>query len=114
MASTRKGGCAKGGQKHQNSVTFKAGRYGETRQTKLASTLPLVGICARCKDKIEWKKKYGKYKPLTAPRKCVECQEKKVKQAYYRLCRDCAKGKRVCAKCGDQEEIVTKYVFLSI
>ena len=108
MASTRRGGGSKGGQKYQNSVAYKAGRYGETRQTKLAAALPLAGICARCKEKIEWKKQYGKYKPLSAPKTCVECQEKRVKQAYYRLCQVCAERKQVCAKCGAQEEIVMK------
>lgn len=104
----RKGENSKRGQKYKNSTTFKPGRYGESRRVQLAAALPVAGVCARCKDKIEWKKKYDKYKPLTVPRKCVVCQQKKVKQAYYRLCQDCAQSREVCAKCGEEGEIVTR------
>lgn len=104
--STRKGDQRKKAQKYKNSAAYKTGRYGESRQSMLAASLPLAGVCARCKEKIEWKKKYGKYKPLTVPGKCVVCEEKKVKQAYYRLCQDCAKSKRVCAKCGEKARVV--------
>ena len=109
--SCRRGDQKKKGQKHQNATAFKPGRYGESRQTKLAAALPLPGLCARCKEKIEWKKKYDKYKPLTAPRKCVACEGKKVKQAYYRLCQDCAGSKQVCAKCGEKADITEKWVW---
>lgn len=27
------------------------------------------GVCPRCRDQIEWKRKYGKYKPLVEPAK---------------------------------------------
>lgn len=27
------------------------------------------GLCQRCKDVVEWKVKYNKYKPITQPRK---------------------------------------------
>lgn len=106
--SQRKGGR---GQKYQNSTAFKPGLYGESRRVKLAAALPVAGVCARCRDKVEWKKKYDKYKPLTVPRKCVVCQQKKVKQAYYRLCQVCAESSGVCAKCGEQGEIVTRWVY---
>lgn len=106
--ATRKGDTSKRGQKYQNSTAYKPGLYGESRRVKLASALPLAGVCARCKEKIEWKKKYDKYKPLTAPKICVICQQKKVKQAYYRLCQDCAKSRRVCAKCGEEEDITDR------
>lgn len=50
-------------------------------------------VCQRCREKIEWKKKYRKYKPLTAPAKCEKCGNRNVKAAYHHLCDDCA---RVC------------------
>lgn len=109
MSTSRKGDTTKRAQKHQNATAYKAGRYGETRQMKLAASVPLAGICARCKEKIEWKKKYDKYKPLTVPKRCIICQEKKVKQAYYRLCQGCAETEGVCAKCGGKTEIVSRY-----
>jgi hypothetical protein len=31
--------------------------------------LPNEGLCPRCHDIIEWKKKYRKYKPLTTPKR---------------------------------------------
>lgn len=110
MTSLRKvkGGSSKRGQKYQNSKAFKPGLYGESRRVKLAAVLPLAGLCARCKEKIEWKKKYDKYKPLTVPRKCVSCQQKKVKQAYYRLCQDCAESRSICAKCGEEGENIAR------
>ena len=106
--TTRKGDGRKGAQKYQNSRAYKPDRYGESRRMKLAAALPLAGICGRCKEKIEWKKKFNKYKPLAAPKKCVVCQEKKIKQAYYRVCQECAESSGVCAKCGEKEEIVER------
>ena len=32
---------------------------------------------------LEWKIKYGKYKPLTVPGKCVDCLQKTVKHSYH-------------------------------
>lgn len=107
--SLRKGDNSKRGQKYHNSRAFKPGLHGESRRVKLAAALPLAGVCARCKEKIEWKRKYDKYKPLTAPKTCVTCHQKKVKQAYYQLCQDCAESRHVCAKCGEEKEIVSRW-----
>ena len=106
--STRRGDRTKKGQKYQNATAYESGRYGVTRQSKIAAGVILGGICARCKEKIEWKMKYDKYKPLTTPKICVACGEKKIKQAYYRLCQVCAETREVCAKCGEKEEIVDR------
>ncbi len=38
------------------------------------------------------------------------CQQKKVRQAYYQVCRECAEESGVCAKCGKQEEIMQQWV----
>ena len=106
--ANRKGGDGKSGQKYQNVTAYRVDLYGESRQTKLAKALPLDGLCSRCKEKLEWKKKYGKYKPLSVPRKCVSCSQKKVNQAYYLLCRECATDKGVCAKCTRSPEETKK------
>lgn len=74
MSTTRKGNCVKKRQRHQNTWTYKPGlhRTGKRRAQDVAS-LPLAGVCGRCREKIEWKIKYDKYKPLSAPRKwCVQ------------------------------------------
>ena len=51
--------------------------------------------------------RYGKYKPLNQPAKCVKCFNKKIKYAYHCLCEDCVKATGNCAKCNKPvEEIV--------
>ncbi|KAI8016832.1 Receptor-like protein kinase FERONIA [Camellia lanceoleosa] len=62
----------------------------------------VTGVCHRCKDQIEWKHKYGKYKPLTEPAKCQRCSKRAVRQAYHNLCTACAKEQHVCAKCSSR------------
>ncbi|XP_029468365.1 uncharacterized protein C9orf85 homolog isoform X3 [Rhinatrema bivittatum] len=64
------------------------------------------GLCQRCKDVLEWRVKFSKYKPLSQPRKCVKCLQKTVKDAYHTVCRPCACKLNLCAKCGKEEEIV--------
>lgn len=97
--------------------------------------MPNEGLCARCHDIIEWKKKYRKYKPLTTHKRwyvslCVlcflwqqfvcltsdhrstMCQQKAVKRAYHTVCDACARKAKVCAKCQNAKEIV-KYIAYS-
>uniref|UniRef100_A0A673W340 Chromosome 9 open reading frame 85 n=1 Tax=Salmo trutta TaxID=8032 RepID=A0A673W340_SALTR len=64
------------------------------------------GLCQRCKEVIEWKVKYNKYKSLTQPRTCVKCSQKTVKDAYHVICKTCALKLELCAKCGKKEDIV--------
>ncbi|CAG8467942.1 599_t:CDS:10 [Ambispora gerdemannii] len=54
---------------------------------------------------IEWRKKFKKYKPLSTPKRCVNCREKAVKEAYHTLCKKCADEKGICAKCLEHAEI---------
>ncbi|XP_072936033.1 uncharacterized protein C9orf85 homolog [Epargyreus clarus] len=86
-------------QKHQNRSSFKNDLHDTSKRTKLINSLQVSGVCARCKEIIEWKIKYKKYKPLSAPAKCVGCDQKAVKHAYHVLCSKCASEKAVCAKC---------------
>lgn len=48
-----------------------------------------VGVCKRCYEKIEWRKKYRKYKPRSQPGKCNLCFQKNVKAAYHTICAKC-------------------------
>uniref|UniRef100_A0A8C9P3E3 Uncharacterized protein n=1 Tax=Spermophilus dauricus TaxID=99837 RepID=A0A8C9P3E3_SPEDA len=64
------------------------------------------GVCQRCKEVLEWRVKYNKYKPLSKPKKCVKCLQKTVKDSYHIMCRPCASELEVCAKCGKKEDIV--------
>uniref|UniRef100_A0A1E1WWN2 Putative hipothetical protein n=1 Tax=Amblyomma aureolatum TaxID=187763 RepID=A0A1E1WWN2_9ACAR len=91
------------GQKHQNATAFKNTLHDTSIHTKRILNTKTDNLCVRCKDIIEWKIKYKKYKPLTVPRKCVKCEGKTVKAAYHIMCSTCAQRLEVCAKCGDSE-----------
>uniref|UniRef100_A0AAG5CW28 Uncharacterized protein n=1 Tax=Anopheles atroparvus TaxID=41427 RepID=A0AAG5CW28_ANOAO len=87
-------------QKHQNTFAFKNDLHDKhTPLIKLMKNLNVSEVCDHCKSIIDWKIKYRKYKPLTQPKACSKCGERKVKRAYHVLCRDCALGSRCCAKC---------------
>ncbi|CAG8833789.1 32179_t:CDS:2, partial [Gigaspora margarita] len=108
MIKVSTSGKKKGAQKHQNSYAFHANK--NSKKTKLINSLPINGVCKRCKDIIEWRKKFKKYKPLKTPKRCVCCDEKTVKEAYHILCNKCSKDKGVCAKCQGSDDIVTSDV----
>lgn len=56
-------------QKHKNIKSFKNDMHDTSHTTKKINSLEFYGLCVRCKDIIEWKVKYKKYKPLTMPKK---------------------------------------------
>ncbi|XP_029998363.1 uncharacterized protein C9orf85 homolog [Sphaeramia orbicularis] len=105
--SSQKGNVSRSrGQKHQNTTAFKNDKYGATVQVKKAKAKIHDGLCQHCKDVLEWKVKYNKYKPLTQPRKCVKCSQKTVKDAYHIICKPCSLQLDICCKCGKKEEII--------
>ncbi|KAI9184505.1 hypothetical protein H9P43_003558 [Blastocladiella emersonii ATCC 22665] len=104
MAGKISTGAKKSGQKYQNTTAFRHNKA--SKKTKVILGLPIHGLCAKCFDVIEWRKKFRKYKPLTAPKKCVTCNQKTVKDAYHVMCTPCATDKGVCAKCLESKEIV--------
>ncbi|XP_036455078.1 uncharacterized protein C9orf85 homolog [Colossoma macropomum] len=106
MSSQKGGGSRSRAQRYQNTTAFKNDKYGATPQVKKANAKVHEGLCQRCKDILEWKVKYNKYKFLTQPRKCVKCLQKTVKDAYHIMCKPCALRLELCAKCGKKEEIV--------
>lgn len=67
--STQKGNTKRARpQKYQNKSTFKNVYHDTSKQTQRVVTTEVTGVCARCKDCIDWKIKYKKYKPLTQPK----------------------------------------------
>lgn len=108
--STKPGqsGNRKRPQKYQNAFAWKAGGHKSATdpKTKLLQSLTVTNCCTHCTGVIEWKIKYGKYKPLTQPGKCINCSAKKVRFAYQVLCQDCVDSTGHCAKCNKKEEIV--------
>ncbi|KAJ1902308.1 hypothetical protein LPJ81_003615 [Coemansia sp. IMI 209127] len=104
MAQKISTGAKKSAQKYKNEFAYKHNKG--SRTTKKILDLPVDGLCKRCTDQVVWRKQFRKYKPLTAPKKCVTCDQKKVKKAYHVLCDDCADAKGVCAKCMESSEVV--------
>jgi hypothetical protein len=56
-------------QKHKNVSVFKNDLYDTSHITKKINDLQHHGICPRCKEIIDWKVKYKKYKLLTTMKK---------------------------------------------
>jgi hypothetical protein len=104
--SSERGNVKKGPQKHQNKFAFRHNKH--SRKTEFILSLPNEGLCSRCTEQIEWKKKFRKYKPLTAPRRCENCNQKTVNRAYHHICENCAMKLEVCAKCRQKKGIINK------
>ncbi|EDX02591.1 uncharacterized protein C9orf85 homolog [Drosophila yakuba] len=86
-------------QKHKNRHVFKNDLHDKTPQQLRLNAMHVSTVCQRCKEQIEWKIKYKKYKPLTQAKICAHCKERSVKKAYHVVCRDCAIKANACAKC---------------
>nr|XP_045229062.1 uncharacterized protein C9orf85 homolog isoform X2 [Macaca fascicularis] len=68
--SSQKGNVARSRpQKHQNTFSFKNDKFDKSVQTKKINAKLHDGVCQRCKEVLEWRVKYSKYKPLTKPKK---------------------------------------------
>ncbi|XP_058080159.1 uncharacterized protein LOC131228496 [Magnolia sinica] len=98
MSSNRRGPP-----KHQNQYAWKPNAGHKINETEVGGRLrpysQITGVCARCKDQIDWKRRYGKYKSLVEPAKCQRCGKRAVRQAYHSICSACSKALGVCAKC---------------
>lgn len=92
-------------QKHQNTKAWEFDKNKSDPTTKLLQNFQVSNCCKRCTETIEWKIKYGKYKPLSKPGTCTKCKEKRVKFAYHILCNDCVENSGKCAKCGLIEQL---------
>ncbi|EDW82440.1 uncharacterized protein Dwil_GK25128 [Drosophila willistoni] len=98
--STQRGNASRTrAQKHKNRFVFKNDLHDKTPQQIRLNQMHVSTVCQRCKEVIEWKIKYKKYKPLTQAKTCTKCQQRTVKKAYHVICRDCAIKARACAKC---------------
>lgn len=101
---------AKGRPKHQNKTAWKANAGVKKKEKELGGKLhpypEISGVCPRCKAKIEWRRKYGKYKALVEPTKCNQCSKRAVRQAYHALCSACARERNICAKCCQPSETI--------
>ncbi|CAF3395627.1 unnamed protein product [Rotaria sp. Silwood1] len=91
-------------QKYQNATTFKNNLYDTSKLTKEINSIEHKGLCEHCKQILEWKIHFRKYKPLTQPKKCVRCQQKNVIRAYYIICDNCGTNDNLCCKCGQSQD----------
>lgn len=71
--STQRGNTQKKAQKHKNKFAFKADLHDTTNKMKLIKSITPAGICQRCKDILDWKMKYRKYKPLSQAKTWYNC-----------------------------------------
>ncbi|XP_020092104.1 uncharacterized protein LOC109712761 isoform X2 [Ananas comosus] len=99
MSSERR----QGPPKHQNRYAWKPNAGHKINETELGGRFrpysEITGVCPRCRDQIDWKRRYGKYKPLVEPAKCQKCGKRAVRQAYHNICAGCSKEHGLCAKC---------------
>ncbi|XP_077004542.1 uncharacterized protein C9orf85 homolog isoform X4 [Tamandua tetradactyla] len=108
--SSQKGNVARSRpQRHQNTFSFKNDKFDKSVQTKKINAKLHEGVCQHCKEVLEWRVKYSKYKALSKPKKCVKCLQKTVKDSYHIICRPCACELEVCAKCGRKKDIVIPF-----
>lgn len=96
----------KGPPKHQNKSAWKNVYHDTSKKSKQIAATEVSGVCTRCRDVIDWKIKYKKYKVLTQPKTCVACKQKTVKNSYHVYCLPCAGKADKCAKCGENKEVV--------
>jgi len=98
--SSQKGNASRNRpQKHQNRFAFKNNLHDTNIRTKRLNTIQIHHVCPRCKDILEWKIKYKKYKMLKAAKNCNKCHNKTVKEAYHTVCQPCSGELAICPKC---------------
>jgi hypothetical protein len=56
-------------QKYQNAGTFKNNLHDTSKTRKDINAIEHKGICEHCKEVLEWRVHYRKYKPLSQPKK---------------------------------------------
>ncbi|CAN0128632.1 unnamed protein product, partial [Laminaria digitata] len=97
--STRKGAGTTRTRKpaHQNTFAYRHNPKSQKTAKILGSAN--TGLCASCHDKVEWRKKYRKYRPLRQPASCNDCHKKAITAAYHKICTPCARERRVCPWC---------------
>ena len=74
--SNARGNVKKSGPpKHKNKTAFKNTLHDKSRTTQMLNSLSITGVCQRCKDCLEWKIKYKKYKVMTQAKTWYDINE---------------------------------------
>jgi len=71
----------------------------EERKEQVIRRKMCEGICDKCREKVQWKFHYNKYKPLRNPGVCRDCKQKTITKAYRTICDKCASSKKCCSSC---------------
>jgi hypothetical protein len=80
----------------------------EVRKEERIQRVMCEGVCRRCRDKLQWRFQYDKYKPLKNIATCQNCKQKCVVKAYRAYCDPCGKKKAVCPGCCTSLEELSK------
>lgn len=79
----------------------------ELRKEDRIQKVMCEGICRKCRDKVQWRFQFDKYKPLKNPGTCQECKQKTITKAYRTYCDGCAHRKGACPSCcGDMATLL--------
>jgi Uncharacterized conserved protein (DUF2039) len=73
---------------HQNATAWR--HNPKSKKTAKILAAPIAGVCRRCRQKLEWRKQYRKYKPRTVLGTCNLCQKRNVHAAYHTICASCS------------------------
>jgi Uncharacterized conserved protein (DUF2039) len=73
---------------HQNKYAFK--HNPKSKLTEIILKSPIEYCCYRCTEKLVWRKKYRKYKPLSQPSICNICHCRNITAAYHTVCNNCS------------------------
>lgn len=94
------GGFTKAAQR-QKFVRHRDIKMKQSELEREARTQKLMceGVCARFREKVQWRFKYDKYKPLKNVATCQSCKQKCVTKAYRAYCDDCSRRRNVCSSC---------------
>ena len=94
------GGFTKAAQR-QKFVRHRDVKMKQSELEREARTQKLMceGICTRCREKVQWRFRYDKYKPLKNVATCQSCKQKCLTKAYRAFCDGCAKKRNVCSSC---------------
>lgn len=85
-------------QAHQNKTAFQHNPHSKKTE-RILTLVDSSDLCPRCQQKIEWRKKYRKYKPLKHPASCSYCRNKTIVSAYHQACPSCAAEREICPSC---------------
>jgi hypothetical protein len=71
----------------------------ELRKEDNTQRVMCEGICPKCREKVQWRFRYDKYKPLKNAATCQDCHQKTVTKAYRTLCDTCSSRRKCCSSC---------------